>query len=187
MKNILLLISISILTLVQSAYAGEKECRRRPGSKIRICKNVKTTNVKDSRDKKDISSFQDMNKNILDDSLLQEFDVNYLVALGKYSENVNKLDQYIVSRMGSRRKRKRLIKSISSDFGLRAFCSNVFIKNEKETEIKDRCIEGFFNVCPKSFSNYKIYSKNIYKNLQSLFGQDQITNSECNSYFSEES
>ena len=173
------------ILLIQNVYASERVCKKRPGSKIRICKTVNTSTAEATR-VNGILDFENINLRILDEESFQKFDVDYLVVINDFSLKITELNDYIKNNIGTRRKRKRLVKEIRSVMEVGELCSATLIKKEVVEEIKDKCIEGYFDVCPQSFSNYLESSYEILNNLKSLFGSTHLDASECSKYYKQE-
>ncbi len=171
--------------IIQNIYASERLCKKRPGSKIRKCKTVNSSTAEATR-VNGILDFENINLRILDEESFQKFDVDYLVVINDFSLKITELNDYIKNNIGTRRKRKRLVKEIRSVMEVGELCSATLIKKEVVEEIKDKCIEGYFDVCPQSFSNYLESSYEILNNLKSLFGSTHLDASECSKYYKQE-
>ena len=140
------------LFVIQNVYASERVCRKRPGSKIRICKTVSSSTVEMNR-AKGILDFESINLKIKDKELYNNFDAEYLVVINDFSLKITELNDYIKNNIRTRRKRKPLIEEIRSTMEVGEFCSATLVEKEMVEEIRDKCIEGYFDVCPQSFSN----------------------------------
>ena len=90
-KNIAFFI-FSIL-LIQNVYASERVCKKRPGSKIRICKTVNTSTAEATR-AKGILNFKNINLKIMDEELFSKFDADYLVVINDFSLKITELNDY---------------------------------------------------------------------------------------------
>ena len=101
------------LFVIQNVYASERVCRKRPGSKIRICKTVSSSTVEMNR-AKGILDFESINLKIKDKELYNNFDAEYLVVINDFSLKITELNDYIKNNIRTRRKRKRLIEEIRS-------------------------------------------------------------------------
>jgi hypothetical protein len=182
-RNIVFFILSVFVT--QNVNASERVCKKRPGSKIRICKTVDSSTTEESK-RKGILNFEKINLKIMDKELFHKFDADYLVVINDFSIKIAQLNNYISNNIGSRRKRKRLIKEISSTMGIGGFCSGTLVEKEMVEKIKEKCIEGYFDVCPQSFTNYLENSYEILDNLKSLFGSTHLDESECSKYYKQE-
>ena len=173
------------ILLIQNVYASERVCKKRPGSKIRICKTVNSSTAEATK-VKGILDFENINLKIMDEELFSKFDADYLVVINDFSLKITELNDYIKNNIGTRRKRKQLVREIRSVMEIGEFCSATLVEKEMVEEIRDKCIEGYFDVCPQSFSNYLENSYEILNNLKGLFGSTHLDESECSKYYKQE-
>jgi len=112
--------------------------------------------------------------------------VELLTRLKDFSELVSNGAELFEKLLNKSKSRKRIRKYLSQNSDLSLICSTLFIEEDSYLDIDSQCKEGFFDICPISFSKYKENSQRIIANLRELLGEQNFSNTDCINYISEE-
>lgn len=112
--------------------------------------------------------------------------IDLLSQLKEYSEKIDEGTELFEELLSKSKSRKRLKKYLTQDSGLPQICSTLFLEMDAYSDIENQCTEGFFNICPISFSRYQDNSDKIIKNLKELLGEQKFSETDCINYINEE-
>ncbi len=140
-------------------------------------------------EKRFISLVENIKKSKIEVLGVNDFPVlntDLLAQLKEYSELVTDGSELFESLLTKGKTRKRVRKYLIQNIDLSLICTNLLIEDDLYQDIKDQCTEGFFDICPISFSRYKKNLQEIIKNLNDLLGDQAFSQTDCNNYMSEE-
>lgn len=106
-------------------------------------------------------------------------DVDFLTLLKRYSDLVQKGHDILKDLSKSKKSRKRISKYLLKESKLEEVCSSLLINNEFYSEIKSNCNEGFFDICPVSFSKFQKNTMTTIANLKAVLGEDDFQKTDC--------
>ena len=124
--------------------------------------------------------------NLLKSNTFPSLDLDNLAYLKKYSDSINKGDHLFEEVLKSKKSIKRVKKYLLNNTDLKLLCSSLFLEEVDFFELKDQCNEGYFNICPQSFSDYKKKTEGITRRIRDLVGEDVFSSSDCTNFLNEE-
>lgn len=108
-----------------------------------------------------------------------------LEALGKYSNSLKEL-VILLSNVKGNKKLNKLIRKVlveSMDFG--HFCSDYIFSKDFKREMDKNCIEGYFNICPRSYLILNGFETIFLNMLKISLGETIFNKTDCFSLLEE--
>ena len=123
---------------------------------------------------------------LLESNTFPSLDLDNLAYLKKYSDSVSKGEHLFEEVLKSKKSIKRVTKYLLNNTDLKLLCSSLFLEEVDFLELKDQCNEGYFDICPQSFSDYKEHTNKITKRIKDLVGEEIFSSSDCTNFLNEE-
>jgi len=105
--------------------------------------------------------------------------VDALLALRKYSDNLIEL-VFLLRNIKSNKKLIRMIrKALLGSKNLSLLCSEYIFPRNFKLKVEESCIEGYFNICPRSFLILNDLEKSFLNMFKIVLGHDNFNKSDC--------
>ena len=114
-----------------------------------------------------------------------ELSLETLGKLKSYGDNLSYLVAALEKNSKSKRNRKKIKKYLLKSKRLDSLCSTYLLNDELYFNLKSNCNEGFFNICPLSFSSFVANKERLVKTLGLIFGKELSDKTDCKSFIGE--
>ncbi len=124
--------------------------------------------------------------NLLESNTFPSLNLDNLTHLKKHSDSVSEGENLFNKVLQRKKSVKKVRKYLLNNTDLEVLCSSLFIEEVDYIELKEKCNEGPFDICPISFSDYKGNTKRIANQVLELIGEEAFSKTDCVDFINNE-